>query len=135
MENPTGHITSAKARIATPPVSGVDRAHITEDLIHQMVAALADESAAEAIVLFGSHATGIARPDSDIDLLVIQAAPFGASRDRRKELARLWQSLARFGVAADILLYSRDEVSRWRNARNHIIARALREGRVLYGRL
>ncbi len=38
-------------------------------------------------------------------------------------------------VAKDILIYSRDEVERWRNTRNHIIARALREGKVLYGQV
>ncbi|MGE5557663.1 MAG: hypothetical protein ACM3WV_03515 [Bacillota bacterium] len=38
-----------------------------------------------------------------------------------------------YSTAKDILVYSREEVERWRSARNHIIARALREGRLLYG--
>ena len=117
------------------PTTTAGDSRVTEELIRQIVVVLTQEISPEAIVLFGSHATGQARPDSDIDLLVIEAAPFGAGRDRRKEMARLWQSLARFPVAKDILLYSREEVKRWRNARNHIIARALREGRLLYGQL
>lgn len=108
---------------------------VTETLIQEMVAAAAQEVQPEAIILFGSHATGQARPDSDVDLLIIETAPFGANRDRRKELVRLWRALSRFAVAKDILVYSRAEVEQWRNARNHIIARALREGRVLYGQV
>ncbi|NPV51910.1 MAG: nucleotidyltransferase domain-containing protein [Firmicutes bacterium] len=84
---------------------------------------------------FGSHATGKARPDSDVDLLVVERTPFSPGRDRRKEMTRLWRALIRFPIAKDILVYSPEEVERWRNARNHIIARALREGKFLYGRL
>ncbi|MBI3071493.1 MAG: nucleotidyltransferase domain-containing protein [Deltaproteobacteria bacterium] len=99
-----------------------------------MASSLAREVSPEAIVLFGSHATGGARPDSDVDLLVIESAPFGSGRDRRAELTRLWRALARFAVAKDILVYSRAEIERWRHSRNHIIGRSLREGKVLYGR-
>ena len=107
----------------------------TPALIREMADVVSQEVQPEAIVLFGSHATGQARPDSDVDLLVIETEPFGKHRDRRQEMARLWRVLARFMVAKDILVYSRDEVERWRNTRNHIIARALREGKVLYGQV
>lgn len=107
----------------------------TETLIQEMAAVVVQEANPEAIVLFGSHATGNARPDSDVDLLVVEAAPFGPNRDRRQEMVRLWRALGRFEVGKDILVYSRQEVERWRTARNHIIAQALREGRLLYGSL
>ena len=83
----------------------------------------------------GSHAAGSAGPDSDVDLLVIERGPFGPDLDRRHEMTRLWRALAGFAVAKDILVYSREEVERWRGARNHVVARALREGKLLYGRL
>ena len=108
---------------------------VTESLIHDMAKVVAQAVQPEAIILFGSHATGQARPDSDVDLLIVEATPFGANRDRRKEMVRLWQALSRFAVAKDILVYSRAEVEQWRDARNHVIARALREGKVLYGHL
>jgi predicted nucleotidyltransferase len=107
----------------------------TEKMIGEMVAVVAREAEPEAIILFGSHATGSAGPDSDVDFLVVEAKPFGPDRDRRREMTRLWQALAGFAVAKDILLYSREEVERWRGARNHVVARALREGRILYGSL
>ena len=107
----------------------------TEEMIREMAAVVAREVAPEAIILFGSHATGGARPDSDVDFLVVEAAPFGPDKDRRAELTRLWRALADFAISKDILVYSREEVERWRGARNHIIARALREGQLLYGHI
>jgi hypothetical protein len=50
-------------------------------------------------------------------------------------MIRIWRALAGFTVAKDILVYSHEEVERWRGARNHVIGRALREGRLLYGTL
>ena len=37
-----------------------------------------------------------------------------------------------FGIPADILLYSQQEVEHWKGSRNHVVARALKEGRVIY---
>jgi hypothetical protein len=48
-------------------------------------------------------------------------------------MTRVWRALAGFSVAKDILVFSADEVERWRGARNHVIARALKEGKVIYG--
>ena len=107
----------------------------TDAMIREMAAVVAREVCPEAVVLFGSYATGDARAGSDVDLLVVESDPFGPGKDRRREMTRLWRALAGFAVAKDILVYSHDEVSRWRNARNHVIARALREGKVLYGSL
>jgi uncharacterized protein len=50
-------------------------------------------------------------------------------------MTRLWRALGGFAIAKDILVYSHDEVERWRSARNHVIARALQEGRLLYGNI
>jgi predicted nucleotidyltransferase len=108
---------------------------VTEELIHDIARAVVEEVAPQAIILFGSHATGTARPGSDMDLLVIESKPFGPHRDRRHEMTRLWLALARFAVPKDILVYSREEVERWRHARNHVIARAIREGKLIYGAL
>lgn len=108
---------------------------VDDALLREMVVAVAQEVQPEAIILFGSHATGQARPDSDVDLLIVEAEPFGEHRDRRNEMTKVWRALARFMVAKDILVYNRDEIEQWRDARNHVIARALREGKVLYGQL
>jgi hypothetical protein len=69
-----------------------------------------------------------------VDLLVIEQQPFGALRSRRREAALLWRALARFPVPKDILVYSRKEAAEWNDSPSHIVAQALREGRVLYER-
>lgn len=37
-------------------------------------------------------------------------------------------------AAVDVLVYSREDVEYWRDSLNYVLARALREGRVLYAR-
>lgn len=109
-------------------------AQVDDALLRRMTAALVEAADPEQVILFGSHARGEAGPDSDIDLIVVEAEPFGPERDRFAEALRLWRTLDAFRVAADVLVYSRDEVEYWRDSLNHVLARALREGRVLYER-
>ena len=107
---------------------------VDDRLLQRMVAAIVEEVDPEQVILFGSRARGDAGVDSDVDLVVVEAEPFGPGRDRRAEAVRLWRALAGLEVAADILVYSRDEVEYWRGSLNHVLARALREGKVLYER-
>ncbi|MCY3017929.1 MAG: nucleotidyltransferase domain-containing protein [Planctomycetota bacterium] len=105
-----------------------------EKLLAQMVAALVQDIQPERIYLFGSYAQGRATADSDVDLLVVEDAPFGEGRSRWSELWRIRRALAAFGLPKDILVYSVDEVKRWRGSLNHIIGHCVREGRLLYER-
>jgi len=105
-----------------------------DSLLDQMVESIVREVDPEQVILFGSRARGTAHPDSDVDLVIVESAPFGAQRSRRLEATRLCRALGHFEVSKDILLFSRDEVERWRGSRNHVLAQALREGTVLYER-
>lgn len=109
-------------------------ARVDDALLARMVQAIVDEVDPEQVILFGSHARGDADADSDVDLIVVESAPFGEDRDRHVEETRLWRALASFHVPKDLLVYSRDEVEYWRDSLNNVLARALREGRVLYER-
>jgi len=103
-----------------------------EAILNQMVRVIVDAVDPEQIILFGSHCRGEARETSDIDLLIVESRPFGLTRSRRKEMAKIWGLLADFPIPKDILLFSRDEVDLWRDSLNNVVALALREGRVLY---
>lgn len=107
---------------------------INDTIINEMAECIVKEVNPARIILFGSAARGELHDASDIDLLVIEDAPFGAERSRFLETSRINRALAGFGVAKDILVYSADEVGRWRNSLNHVISHALREGRDLYVR-
>ena len=102
-------------------------------LIGKMTQRIVETAAPEKIILFGSYASGTAiGPNSDVDLLIVERESFGPTRSRRKEFSRLLAALREFHISKDILIYSQEEFERWQDARNHIIARAVREGKVLY---
>ena len=82
----------------------------------------------------GSRERGEERQVSEADFEVVEAEPFGPMRSRHKETVRLYHAVAGFPAAADVLVYSRDDVDYWRDSLNHVLARALREGKVLYER-
>lgn len=99
-----------------------------------MVRSIVDEVDPEKVILFGSRGRGDAGADSDVDLLVIEAEPFGPDRNKHQEMLRLGRALREFRVPKDILVFSNEEVEYWHDSLNHVLARALREGRILYER-
>ena len=107
---------------------------VTEEVLQQMVHAIVREVNPERIYLFGSHARGEAGRHSDVDLLVVEREPFGLQRSRLDQLRRIRRALSAFRVPKDILVFSAEEAAYWQDSLNHIIARCLREGRVLYVR-
>ena len=107
---------------------------LTEETLMEMVRTIVREADPEQIILFGSRARGDARPDSDVDLIVIEREPYGRNRSRRLRAAVFYQALMRCGVPTDILLYSQADVEPWQPSLNNVLARALREGNVLYAR-
>ncbi len=107
---------------------------VTSNTLGEMVQAIVKTVHPEQIILFGSRGRGEAGPASDVDLLVVETSPFTAGHSRLKELARLERALYPSAVSTDILLFSRKEIEHWRTSLNHVISRALREGKVLYER-
>ena len=80
--------------------------HINDTLLRQMTATIVDVADPEQVILFGSRARGNAEADSDVDLVVVEAEPFGPGRDRGAEETRIWRALAKFHVPKDILVFS-----------------------------
>lgn len=86
------------------------------------------------IILFGSRARGQAKPGSDYDLLVIE--------DGMTEPTAAVDRVGEFHVdlvdldapPVDVLLYTQAEFDYWRVGRNNVVARAAREGQVVYER-
>jgi len=107
---------------------------VNEDVIVKMVEVIVREVQPEQVYLFGSRARGDALEDSDVDILVVERAPFSAGRSRFAESNRIYRALAALPVPIDVLLYSTEEVAEWCESANHVIGRCLREGRLLYAR-
>jgi uncharacterized protein len=102
---------------------------VTPEQINAAIRVLAEAARPVRIILFGSHARGDAREDSDIDLLVIERQV----EDRAREMVRLRRLLRPLRVPADILVYSTEEVARWGNQPGSALYSALREGTVVHG--
>ncbi len=113
----------AKSRI------GISRQKI-DRTIKRMVKRLVKRFDPEQIILFGSHARGAARPDSDIDLLVV--LPLQGSKRAKQVEMRL--ALHDIRVPKDIIVATPEEVARQRNIVGTLIRPALREGKVIYAR-
>jgi uncharacterized protein len=107
---------------------------LTDTLLHEMTESIIREVNPRKVVLFGSHAKGTARPDSDIDFLIVEDGPFNAQRSRRAEMARLWKLLRSYPLPKDFLVFTPEEVEQWGQVRNHVLSHALQEGKVLYER-
>jgi len=66
---------------------------IVAALLHRMEAAIVNVPDPDKVILFGSRGRGDAGAHSDVDLVVIEAEPFGVGRDRRGEATRLWRAV------------------------------------------
>lgn len=100
-----------------------------EALIDEVRRRLAAAAPTAKVILFGSRARGEARPDSDLDLLVIE--PDFARRG--EEYGRLRKELRGLGVPVDLVIYRRREAEERRGVPGSLVHRALKEGRVLSG--
>ena len=106
---------------------------------------LAAQTDAQAVVLFGSRATGGWDEQSDLDLIIVHPAA-GDEDDRRKVLRRVLAELRErhypghveydsphHGVADGLMVETPQHYHAGRRTLNHVIARAAREGRIFTG--
>ena len=98
------------------------------EAVEKMVDRIVERFHPQRIILFGSHARGAARSDSDFDLLIV--APSDEPRWRRT--VSVYRLLAGLGVSKDIVWWTPEEIAEWRGVKSHFINTVLREGKVLY---
>jgi predicted nucleotidyltransferase len=99
-----------------------------DNLIDVIVRRIVETAQPDKIILFGSQARGDARPDSDIDLLVIQESTEPGYRLD----AALYLALAGLNAPVDVMTYTPEEIRDWSEVPLAFITTAVREGKVVY---
>ena len=97
--------------------------------IDEMVKRITEKFDPLKVVLFGSCAYGKPTKDSDIDLLIIKESSI-PRHHRSKEVRRILRGMK---VAVDIIVYTPEEVEKWRGIDTAFITGILKKGKVLYG--
>ena len=101
-----------------------------EAKIREMVRRIVEAVDPDKVILFGSYARGEARPDSDVDLLII--AP--SALPTYKRTPPLYEAIGVMGIPNDLIWSTPQEIDEWRNVRSNFLTTAVREGKVLYER-
>ena len=101
-----------------------------DDAIDSMVRRIVRRFRPERVILFGSRARGQARPDSDVDLLVVM--PVEGLKHRKQVEIRV--ALHDIRVPKDIIVTTPEDFAWRKDVIGTIEYPAVREGKVLYAR-
>jgi predicted nucleotidyltransferase len=99
----------------------------SRDLIDRAGKALAEAAGANSkVILFGSHARGEDRPDSDVDFLVIEPRV----ENRLEEWNRLRRAIADILLPVDIVVLDEEVAERRAKVPGTMVYHAVRDGQV-----
>ena len=101
---------------------------IRDELIEEIVRRVLSVAKPDKIILFGSAATGKMTPDSDIDVLVVEAQ----ANDRRSESVRISDALRGLGHPFDVIVISADWFEASKTVIGGIAYPANKYGKIIY---
>lgn len=101
-----------------------------QQIIDRMVRRIVRQFRPEKIILFGSRARGEARPDSDVDLLVVMS-PRGSKRDTELAIRRALDGIA---IPKDVIVSAPEDFEWRKDVVGTIEYPAVHEGRLLYAK-
>jgi predicted nucleotidyltransferase len=101
-----------------------------ETLIRRLVQKIVAEYSPSKVILFGSHCTGTAGADSDVDLLIIKKTS-DRFLDRWTAVLRILTGMHR-GVPVEPLVLTPEEVQKRLAAGDQFITEILEKGKLLY---
>ena len=101
---------------------------VDDNLMQEIVSRIVREAQPKQVILFGSRARGDARPESDLDLLVVKED----ARPRSLRSSELYGVLSDIMIPMDILVYQPHEIFEWSNVPQAFVTTVIREGKLLY---
>jgi uncharacterized protein len=99
-----------------------------KETIQEAVNRLVKAARPVRLILFGSHSTGEATEESDLDFLVIEREV----SNKIEEMIRLRRVLKGLDISVDLLVVSEKEAQDWGHLPGSALYWALREGRTVY---
>jgi len=102
---------------------------ITDELIQEIKNRIVSEVHPEKIILFGSYAYGTPTKESDVDLLVIMPS----NEPMHSRVTRIRKLVRDIPIPKDIIVYTPQEVEKWKDASVAFITSIIRKGKVIYG--
>lgn len=124
-------LPSSRQKPGCPLGEGYNGAVAVSDLLPALIDRIVKKFAPERIVLFGSQARGDARPDSDLDLLVVLG---DESIDRRRAAIDVRVTLADVPMPMDIIVTTPGDLARRAHVNGSVFGPAPAEGKILYER-
>jgi len=103
---------------------------IDEHDIVRVATCIGNAANAERVILFGSHARGEAKENSDVDLMIIAESDL----PRFKRSRELYKLIRPYPFGMDLLVYTPQEVERGKLSPISFVSTVLQEGKVLYVR-
>ncbi len=107
----------------------METTQVTEEQIVEIARTIGEQPGVVQVWLFGSHATGTAGPDSDVDLLAVYEEEPEDRVERMRELSDLFP---RRTFAMDILVMGRDWFVASQDVPGGLAYVVKRQGRVVY---
>ncbi|MGM0491752.1 MAG: nucleotidyltransferase domain-containing protein [Armatimonadota bacterium] len=104
---------------------------VTEEQIREIARKIGEQPGVVQVWLFGSHATGTAGPDSDVDLLAVYE---DEPEDRLKKMLELSDLIRPRPFPLDILVISRDWFAASQDVPGGLAYIAKKQGRIVYDR-
>ncbi len=102
---------------------------ITDEIIQEIKNRIVKGVHPEKIILFGSYAYGNPTKDSDLDLLVI----LPTEEPMHRRVTRIRKLLLDINIPKDIIVYTPQEVEKWKNTSAAFVTSIIRKGKVIYG--
>jgi len=101
---------------------------ITKNQINEVVNRIVENYFPERIILFGSYAYGNPTKDSDLDLLIVKDSNIPRYK-RGREVRKYLRGLK---VPIDLMVYTNEEIQKWRDVRTAFITGIMKKGKILY---
>ncbi|MFO8008261.1 MAG: nucleotidyltransferase domain-containing protein [Candidatus Brocadiia bacterium] len=101
---------------------------VTPEKIEEAVRRIVQAAHPLKVILFGSRARGEARPDSDVDLMVVEEE----TEDTSAEATRLYRCLRDLLMGVEIVVVAREKFEYWKDTPGNVYYEAAQDGRTLY---